>query len=111
MDFQPHPYYHVDGADVFLDLPVAPWEAALGAVVKAPTPAGSVDLKIPPGSQQGRKLRLKGRGIPSARPGDLYAVLRIVLPPAESAAAREAYRKLSELDFDPRASMGRSDGQ
>ena len=84
---------------------MAPWEAALGAVIKTPTPAGSVDLRIPRGSQQGRKLRLKGRGIPSANPGDLYAVLRIVLPPADSAAAKDTYEKMAELKFDPRAAM------
>ncbi len=111
VDFRPHPYYQVDGADVFLDLPVAPWEAALGAVVQAPTPGGSVDLKIPAGSQQGRKLRLKGRGIPSTPPGDLYAVLRIVLPSADSDEAKAAYRKLSELDFDPRAALRGRDGR
>lgn len=111
VDFRPHPYYQVDGADVFLDLPVAPWEAALGAVVEAPTPGGTVDLKIPAGSQQGRKLRLKGRGIPSTPPGDLYAVLRIVLPSADSAEAKAAYRKLSELNFDPRAALRRRDGR
>ncbi|MEJ2576460.1 MAG: DnaJ C-terminal domain-containing protein, partial [Gammaproteobacteria bacterium] len=89
--FRPHPYYHVEGKDVFLDLPVAPWEAALGATVKAPTPTGVVDLKVPAGSASGRKLRLKGRGIPAAAPGDLYVVLQVALPPADSAAARAAY--------------------
>jgi curved DNA-binding protein len=107
VEFREHPLYRVEGADVYLDLPVAPWEAALGATVKAPTPSGAVDLKIPPNSSQGRKLRLKGRGLPGANPGDLYAVLRIVLPPASSDAARELYEQMRrELDFDPRASMG-----
>jgi len=107
VEFRPHPFYHVEGRDVFLDLPVAPWEAALGATVKAPTPSGTVDLKIPPGSTAGRKLRLKGRGIPGATPGDLYVVLQIALPPAESAAARSAYREMEQaLEFNPRARMG-----
>jgi curved DNA-binding protein len=107
VEFRPHPFYHVEGRDVFLDLPVAPWEAALGATVKAPTPTGAVDLKIPAGSSGGRKLRLKGRGIPGATPGDLYVVLQIALPPAESAAAKAAYREMEQaLKFNPRARMG-----
>jgi curved DNA-binding protein len=107
VEFRPHPFYHVEGRDVFLDLPVAPWEAALGATVKAPTPAGTVDLKIPPGSAGGRKLRLKGRGIPGATPGDFYVVLQIALPAAESAAAKAAYREMEQaLKFNPRARMG-----
>jgi len=107
VEFHEHPLYRVEGADVYLDLPVTPWEAALGATVKAPTPSGAVDLKIPPNSTEGRKLRLKGRGLPGGSPGDLYAVLKIVLPPASSDAARRLYEQMRrELDFDPRASMG-----
>ncbi len=71
VEFQPHPLYRVDGRDLYLDLPVAPWEAALGAAVKTPTPTGTVDLKIPAGSHAGSKLRLKGRGIPASPPGRL----------------------------------------
>jgi len=107
VEFRPHPFYHVDGRDLFLDLPVAPWEAALGASVKAPTPTGPVDLKIPAGSSGGRKLRLKGRGIPGKSPGDLYVVLRIALPTAETEAAKAAYRELEKaLSFNPRAALG-----
>jgi curved DNA-binding protein len=107
VEFRPHPFYHVEGRDVFLDLPVAPWEAALGATVKAPTPGGTVDLKIPAGSGGGRKLRLKGRGIPGQPPGDLYVVLQIALPPAATEAARAAWRELeSRLKFNPRARLG-----
>ena len=105
--FRPHAHYHVEGADVFLDLPVAPWEAALGATVKVPTPTGAVDLKIPPGSANGRKLRLKGRGIPARAPGDLYVVLQVALPPADSDAGRAAYRDFEQaLAFNPRAHLG-----
>ncbi len=105
--FNPHPLYRVDGKDVYIDLPVAPWEAALGAKVKCPTPAGTVDLKIPPGSAQGTKLRLRGRGLPSKPPGDFYAVLQIVLPPADTERAKELYRKMEkELAFNPRAGLG-----
>lgn len=107
VEFRPHSLYHVEGRDVFLDLPVAPWEVALGATVTAPTPTGPVDLKIPKGSAGGRKLRLKGRGIPGQPPGDLYVVLTIVLPPAESEAAQAAYRDLEKaLPFKPRARLG-----
>ncbi|MBT8444652.1 MAG: DnaJ domain-containing protein, partial [Gammaproteobacteria bacterium] len=80
--------YRVDDADVYLNLPVAPWEAALGATVKVPLPSGDVDLKIPANSNQGSKLRLKGKGIPSKDPGDLYVVLDVRLPPGDSSEAR-----------------------
>ena len=107
IEFAHHPFYHVEGKDVYLDLPVAPWEAALGATVKLPTPAGAVDLKIPANSSGGRKLRLKGRGIPSQQAGDLYTVLRITLPPADSEAAKKAYREFQQaLDFNPRTGLG-----
>ena len=109
--FNPHPLFRVDGADVHVELPVAPWEAALGASVDAPTPEGTVQLTIPKGSAQGRKLRLKGRGLPAAKStgtaGDLYVVLTIALPPADSAKAREAYESLATAaaGFDPRRSL------
>ncbi len=107
VEFNPHSFYRVEGRDVFLDLPVAPWEAALGAKVKAPTPDGAVDLSIPAGSAGGRKLRLKGRGIPGRTPGDLYVVLQIVLPPARTEKAKELYKKMQqELAFNPRAGLG-----
>ncbi len=107
IEFRPHPLYHVEGKDVVMELPVAPWEPALGATVKVPMPTGAVDLKIPPGSGNRRKLRLKGRGIPAATPGDLYVVLNVVLPPADSEAAKAAYRQMEQaLAFDPRAHMG-----
>ena len=107
IEFRPHPFYRVDGKDMYLELPVAPWEAALGATAKVPTPAGIVDLKITPGSGSGRKLRLKGRGIPARPPGDLYVVLKIALPAADSAAAQALYRKMEQdLAFNPRAHLG-----
>ena len=107
IEFRPHPFYHAEGRDVFVDLPVAPWEMALGATVKAPTPIGAVDLKIPPGSAAGRKLRLKGRGIPGNPAGDLYVVLKVVLPPADSETAKQAYREMKRtLKFNPRAHLG-----
>jgi curved DNA-binding protein len=107
VDFQPHSVYRPDGRDLYLDLPVAPWEAALGGSVKTPTPAGMVDLKIPIGSHAGTKMRLKGRGIPAATPGDLYVVLQIALPPANDEKAKAAYRAMADaLPFNPRAHLG-----
>ncbi|MCF8150770.1 MAG: DnaJ domain-containing protein [Burkholderiaceae bacterium] len=104
IDFNPDSLFRVDGRDIYLDLPLAPWEAALGAVVTAPTPAGEVQVTVPPGSSGGRKLRLKGRGIPGAQAGDLYVVLSISLPPADNEADRDAYRAMAKaFDFNPRA--------
>lgn len=107
IEFRPHPLYRVEGADIYLDLPITPWEAALGATVQAPTPEGAVGLKIPAGSATGRKLRLKGRGLPGKTPGDLYAVLRVVAPPAASDEAQAFYRSMAEQfkSFNPRAEL------
>ncbi len=105
--FKPDQLYRSDGHDLYMDLPVAPWEAALGSSVRMPTPEGPIMLRIPPGSAQGRQLRVRGRGIPGAEPGDLYAVLKIVLPPADTDAARKVYEGMAlELPFDPRAGLG-----
>jgi len=105
--FHPHPLYRVEGRDLYLDLPVAPWEAALGATVKTPTPEGPVDLKIPAGTRSGQKLRLKGRGIPGTPPGDIYVIPQITLPPADSETAKTLYRKMAqELAFNPRRKLG-----
>jgi curved DNA-binding protein len=103
----PHPLFRLDGRDITFDLPVAPWEAALGATVAAPTPDGSVQLRVPPGSPQGRKLRLKGLGLPGKVPGDLYAVVTIALPPAASESEQEAWRGLARAfaAYNPRASL------
>jgi curved DNA-binding protein len=106
VDFNPRSHYRVEGADVYLDLPLAPWEAALGATVKVPTPAGAVDLTIPAGSQPGKKLRLKGRGIPAREKGDLYVVLQITLPKAENESQRRIYEEMKQqFSFNPRAGM------
>jgi curved DNA-binding protein len=106
--FRPHRHFRVDGPDVYLELPVAPWEAATGATIAAALPDGSVQLTIPPGSSSGRKLRLKGKGLPGQPPGDLYAVLKVTAPVPESAAAREAYAALARAfpGFDPRSELG-----
>jgi curved DNA-binding protein len=102
--FNPHPKFRIDGRDVFLDLPLAPWEAALGCSVTVPTPEASLQLTVPAGSAAGRQLRLKGKGIPGEPAGDLYAVLAIVLPPANSDSEKAAYRAMAKaFDFDPRS--------
>lgn len=104
--FRAHPHYRAEGKDLYVTLPVTPWEAILGATVKAPTPGGEVDLGIPPNSQSGRKLRLRGRGIPAPEPGDLYVELKVVLPEADTDAITEAYEALHKAaDFDPRKTM------
>ena len=105
--FAPHPLWRVDGRDLYLTLPVAPWEAALGAEVEMPTPDGPVSMHVPAGSQTGRKLRLRGRGMPGREPGDLYVLLELVLPPALDDKARDAYRAMArDLAFDPRLHFG-----
>ena len=107
IEFNPHSIYRVDGHDVYLDLPITPWEAALGATVKTPTPTGSVDLKIAEGTANGKKLRLKGRGIPAKSPGDLYVVTKITIPPANTEEAKQLYREMKEkLAYNPRSSLG-----
>ena len=112
VEFRTHAHYRVDRHDVYLDLPVAPWEAALGADIKVPTPSGLVELKIPAGSSAGRKLRLKGRGIPgttpASTPGDFYFVLQISLPPADSDAAKSLYQSMATQfkSFNPRTKLG-----
>ena len=106
VELRPGNRYRVDDIDVYLNLPVAPWEAALGATVTVPLLSGNVDLKIPAGSNQGSKLRLKGKGIPAKQPGNLYVVLDVTLPPADSDEAKALYEKMSkEMAFDPRASL------
>jgi curved DNA-binding protein len=104
IEFRAHPLFRLQGADLWLDLPLAPWEAALGASVALPTPGGEVQLAVPANSSAGRKLRLRGRGLPGKLPGDLYAVLQVVLPAADSDAARAAYTALAQAfaSFEPR---------
>ncbi|EHJ91788.1 DnaJ C-terminal domain-containing protein [Vreelandella boliviensis] len=99
--------YRVEGRDVHQKVPVTPWEAALGASIETPIPSGVVKLKVPAGSQTGRRLRLKGRGIPGPESGDLYVELEVVLPPADTDKARELYNTMAhELAFDPRQPGG-----
>ena len=103
---RPHRLFKLDGRDITVNLPVAPWEAALGATVQTPTLAGPVDLRIPAGAKSGQRLRLKGRGLPASVPGDQYVEIRIVTPPATTPEARALYERMQkELPFDPRADM------
>ncbi len=107
VQLQVHPYFEPEGHDIYLNLPLTPWEAALGAQLTVPTLGGKVEVKIPPGSQSGQKLRLKGRGLGGKTRGDQYIVLQIVTPPAATPAAREIYEHMSrELPFNPRSHMG-----
>jgi curved DNA-binding protein len=105
----PHPRYRVHGRDVTASLPVAPWEAALGARVTTDTPGGRVDVGVPPGSSCGRKLRLRGRGMPNPRgtPGDFFAEVRVMVPARLSTQERALFEKLAQVSsFDPRRDVG-----
>jgi curved DNA-binding protein len=109
IEFRPDDRYSVEGRDVTQRVPVAPWEAALGATIEVTTPSGPVEVTIPANSRNGRKLRLRGRGIPGNPPGDLYLELDLVLPPATTEAARQLYRTMErEMNFNPRQAAERS---
>jgi curved DNA-binding protein len=107
IQLNPDARYRVEGTHVYQNVPVTPWEAALGASIAVPTPSGTVEVTVPKGSQSGRKLRLKGRGIPAATPGDLYLILDVVLPPADTDQARALYEQMArDLAFNPRERAG-----
>lgn len=107
VEIAPHRLYRVEGRDVYLDLPITPWEAALGASIKVPTLDGAVDLKIRPNSPSGRKLRLRGRGLGGKQRGDQYVVLQIVTPSANSDSARALYHRMArEMPLNPRTHLG-----
>ena len=103
---RPHPRFRVDGRDLHVELPVSPADAALGASLDVPTLDGTARVKVPPGSSSGRRLRLRGKGLPnpSGPPGDLYATVRIVVPRKPSDEEREAYERLRQAS---RATAGR----
>jgi curved DNA-binding protein len=105
VQFRPHARFRVSGRDVLAELPVAPWEAALGAVLPVALPDGNVlKVRIPAGAQSGRQLTVKGKGIPGQPPGDLELNVRVVLPPADTPEARAAYENMArDLAFDARA--------
>jgi len=100
---RPHRHFRLEGRDIYLDLPITPWEAALGDSVRVPTLAGPVTMKIPAGAQSGQKLRLKGRGLPGTHPGDQFVVLQIRIPSAETEQQRALYRQMArQMPFNPR---------
>ena len=102
----PHRLFEVDGNNVHLTLPIAPWEAALGAKVSVPTLAGKVEMNIEAGATSGQRLRLKGRGLPGKPAGDQYVLLKIVAPKPANEDQRKSYEQLRDsFDFDPRAGM------
>ena len=104
LTIRPHPLYKIQGRDITLELPLTPWEAALGGKIEVPTLGGSVTINVPANTRDGQTLRLRGRGLPGQPPGDQLVVPRIVNPPADSEAARELFQRMArELPFDPRA--------
>ncbi len=107
IEFEPNRQFTIETKDVYLRLPISPWEAALGATVAVPTVTASVELKIPANSTAGKKMRLKGKGIPAKEPGDFYIILEIVAPPAESSAQKAAYEQMAQefKQFNPRQEL------
>lgn len=102
----PHPLFDVEGHNLVVVLPIAPWEAVLGAKIEVPTLSGNLRLTIPPNSQNGQRLRIKGKGLPDKNKnhGDLYAVINVIVPPTSDAASNALWKKLGEeTKFDPRA--------
>ncbi|RUM41408.1 MAG: J domain-containing protein [Desulfocapsa sp.] len=106
--FNKHPYFTPDKRDIMLTLPITPWEAALGATIPVPTLGGKVELTIPPGSQTGRKLRLKDRGLSTAKQtGHQYVTLAVMVPEAETENERELFRTMEkQMSFNPRSNLG-----
>ena len=107
VELAPHPHFAVEGRDVLVTVPVAPWEAALGATVTVPTVGSKVNVKVPKGSVSGRKLRLKGKGFPGKHPGDQIVILQITMPEEHSPEAEKLYEELAEAEkhFNPRREL------
>lgn len=107
VELAPHPHFTVEGRDLLITVPVAPWEAALGASVTVPTLGGKVNVKVPKGSNSGRKLRLKGKGLPGKHPGDQIVVLQVVMPEQHSDEAQSLYEQLARVEshFNPRSKL------
>lgn len=108
VQYNPHPVYRVEEQDIYLNLPITPWEAALGTTIKIPVPGGGqLGMKIPAGSRSGRKMRMKGKGLPGKVAGDFYLVLEIHTPPADNEQARALYQQMAEqMPFNPRSTLG-----
>lgn len=107
VQFEPDSNYRIDGRDVTQTVPVTPWEAALGASIEVPTPSGRIEVNVPKNSASGRKLRLRGRGIPGDPAGDLYLELEVALPPADTDKSRQLYETMARemSSFEPRRNM------
>ena len=106
VEFNAHALYSIEGQDVYLKIPVTPWEAELGSKIKIPTPTGTIQIKVPEKSTSGSKLRLKGRGIPAKQIGDLFVILQISLPPADTEKSKLFYQNMAkEFDFNPRKKL------
>lgn len=107
VEYAPHPHFTVEGRDIMVTVPITPWEAALGASVTVPAVGSKVNVKVPKGSSSGRKLRLKGKGLPGKHPGDQLVVLQIVMPERHSEKAEELYKQLAEAEkgFNPRSKL------
>jgi curved DNA-binding protein len=105
VSIRPDSRYRVEGRDIYVRLPLAPWEAALGTTVPLETPGGETKVKVPPGTSSGRRLRLRGRGLPNprGRPGDVFAEVQIMVPPKLTEQERELFEQLAATStFDPR---------
>ncbi|MCU1499056.1 MAG: heat shock protein DnaJ protein [Acidimicrobiales bacterium] len=101
----PHPRFRLEGRDIYVDLPLSPWEAALGTTVPLDTPGGEAKVRVNPGTSSGNRLRLRGRGMPrhGGEPGDLYAVVQIMVPPSLTDEERQLFEELARVSsFDPR---------
>ncbi|MBO6849253.1 MAG: DnaJ domain-containing protein [Marinobacter sp.] len=107
VELAPHPLFSVEGRDVVVTVPIAPWEAALGAQITVPTVGSRVKVKVPRGSSSGRRLRLKGKGLPGKHPGDQIVLLQIVMPEQHSEQAEKLYQELAEAEanFNPRSKL------
>jgi curved DNA-binding protein len=103
IELDTHRFYDLQGRDVYLELPLYPWEAALGGKVTVPTPLGSVDLNIPKNMQSGKKMRLKGKGLPASIVGDFYVIIKIVIPDANELAEKQWQELASQFDSSPRS--------
>lgn len=107
VDLQPHSLYRVEGKDLYLTVPVTPWEAALGSKIEVPTPGGEVEMTIPPGTRSGERLRLKGRGLPGRTAGDQYVILQIQTPRPKTDEQKRLYEEMArKMPYNPRVTLG-----
>jgi len=106
VDFNPHHLFQLEGNDLLIEVPIAPWEAALGAKIEVPSPTGKVAIKIPENTHSGKKMRLKGKGLPTKTPGNLFVIFQIETPAARSEDEKEFYHSMEKtFDFNPRKHM------